>query len=237
MAKLDTFLIKHNIQFHDKCLLTEALTHRSYTNEVTQTVADNQRLEYLGDAVLDLVINEYLYHRFPSYSEGNLAQLCSTLVCETALSRIASQIGLGDIIYLGKGEEKLGGRKRHSNLADCLEAFIAALYLDQGLAFAQKYILHWFRIEFNNIDNPHNSKDAKSILQEITQKYLHTPPLYEEVSHSGPAHHKSFTVRVIINGQKYGLGKGRTLKKAEQDAATQALKKAKKIEFTASNKN
>ena len=237
MSDLASFLDRHAIEIRDMRLVHEAVTHISYANEAARNVfiiKDNQRLEYLGDSVLDLIISEYLYKRFPQYPEGNLARLCSTLVCEETLARIAQNLGLGAVMCLGKGEAKLGGRHRQSNLADCLEAFIAALYLDQGLSATQKYVLEWFREEFQVIEtSPQVHKDAKSHLQEITQKCLQEAPAYEEVSQSGPAHRKLFIVRVLVKGREYGRGSGYTLKKAEQDAANQALKRAGEIELTA----
>ena len=223
--------------FKDLSLITEALTHRSYAYEhksqnKSRSIKNNQRLEFLGDSVLNLVINDYLFLHYSKYSEGELSHLRSTLICEPALSRVAKKLRIGKYLYLGKGEEKSVGRKRDSNLADCLEALVAAFYLYQGFVITKKYVLLWFETEFKNIHGPESSRDAKSQLQELTQKELHELPIYKEVSQEGPDHRKRYAVCVLIQEKECGIGTGYSLQSAEQDAASKVLvhyKKKKKF--------
>ncbi len=231
MKDLAAFLSQHKLKVYDLKLLDQARTHSSYANESQTKIPDNQQLEFFGDSVLNFLINEYLFLHFPAYSEGELAQLRSSLVCEDTLAKVGSRLGIGELLRLGKGEKKLGGSRRKSNIADCVEAIIAALYLDQGLEEMQSLIRQWFSPELKNIDNPQVTKDAKSSLQELTQKYWHELPIYQEISRSGPDHHKSYLISVLIRGKEYGRSSGSSLKVAEQKAAIKALDKVKKIEL------
>lgn len=221
------FLKEHKLEFTDLSLLEEAFTHPSYAYETRKfsPCKDNQRLEYLGDSVLNLIINEYLFLHFPQYTEGNLTRLRSSLSCKETLLQVALTLNLGEFLRLGKGELKIGGKERSSNLADCLEALIGAFYLDQGFAKTKEYVCSWFQAEFDTLHSPEQSKDPKSHLQESTQKNLSEVPLYEELEQSGPGHRKRFTVRVLIQGKEYGRGSDFSLKGAEQRAASEALKK------------
>ena len=221
------FLAKHGLNFKNRALLEEALTHPSYAYEIQKEspCKDNQRLEYLGDSVLNLIINDYLFLRFPEYGEGKLTRLRSTLTRKETLAQVASELGLGEFLRLGKGEIKIGGRERSSNLADCLEALTGALYLDQGFVKTSECLCAWFQGALEKLRSPEGAMDPKSLLQEMTQKDLHTLPVYEELSHSGPAHRKKFVVRVVIGDKEYAQGSDFSLKGAEQKAAAKALKK------------
>jgi ribonuclease III len=214
------------INFDDKSLLTRALTHRSLVNENPQSPdMDNERLEFLGDAVLDFVTGEYLYQRFPEMREGALTSLRSALVKRETLSRFAQDISLGEYMLISKGERASGGHQRVALLAGAFEALIGALYLDQGLAgvrdfwhrFTDPYLA---RVVLDRLD-----KDAKSMLQELSQGTLQTKPHYQIVSQAGPDHAKEFVVEVHIGDQVLGVGRGNTKQRAEQEAARQALDK------------
>ncbi len=228
MEVVEKFLRAHSIPFKNLHLYIEALTHSSYANEnykqfSSTHVSDNQRLEFLGDSVLALVINHSLYERDLNYTEGEMAQLKSILVSEATLGRIAVDLGIGSVLKLSKGELKIGGENKKSILSDALEAVFAALYLDLGFLYAQKKIIEWYKKELEKLQNPKASKDSKSSLQEYTQKHLHILPKYEEVNKVGPPHKKSYTVRVLIGVNEYARGVGTTLKSAEQEAASKAL--------------
>lgn len=208
-------------------LLDLALTHSSFRNESGGT-QDNQRLEYLGDSVLGLVINEHLYRSRPGFAEGELARLKSALVSEASLARIAAEMGIGSALRLGRGERSSGGEKRISNMADALEAVIAAVYLDRGLESARRFVLRHFQNAINQLADPSRVRDPKSRLQELVQRKARTRPVYELVDSRGPDHEREFTVRVLIGGKEFGRGAGGSRKLAEQSAAAQALARAEK---------
>ena len=191
-------------------------------------IKDNQRLEFLGDSILGLVINQNLFERKNNLSEGEMAQLKSKIVSEETLARVASKINLGKYIRLGRGEKKFSGEKKSSIISDALEALIAAIYIDQGFAFVSNKIISWFKEELTKLSSPNKSKDSKSSLQEFTQKNFKTLPIYEEINESGPAHHKNYTVRVLINNKEFAQGKGFSIKSAHQKAASRALNLLKK---------
>ena len=215
-----------DITFDDKSLLTRALTHRSLVNENPQSPdMDNERLEFLGDAVLDFVTGEYLYQRFPEMREGALTSLRSALVKRETLARFAQEINLGDYMLISKGERATGGHQRVALLAGAFEALIGALYLDQGLAGVRAF---WHRFTDPYLERvvlDHLDKDAKSMLQELSQGTLQTKPHYQIVSQEGPDHAKEFVVEVHIGEQVLGVGRGNTKQRAEQEAARQALDK------------
>jgi len=211
--------------FEDKTLLQRALTHRSYLNENTAyPLEDNERLEFLGDAVLDFVVGEYLFHRFADENEGLLTSLRAALVCTRALAKFASDISLGDYLLLGHGEDEGGGRNRPAVLCGAFEALVGALYLDQGLDAVNGFILPIFEPALEHIVRNNLDKDAKSILQELSQAHLGYTPRYHTVNTRGPDHDKMFTVGVTINGVTYGKGEGRSKQTAAQSAASAALK-------------
>lgn len=212
------------LAFRDKAVLQRALTHRSYLNEAPDPcVTDNERLEFLGDAVLDFVVGEYLYLRFPDQDEGTLTSLRAALVCTRALSEFAQQISLGDHLRLGRGEDEGGGRERPAVLCGAFEALIGALYLDQGLSSVTSFIMPMFEPALDNILHNNLDKDAKSILQELSQAHLGHTPRYLTVDTYGPDHDKIFVVAAVINGVTYGKGQGRSKQLAAQLAAAEAV--------------
>ena len=217
--------IEERIQygFSNKSLLLNALTHSSYANENRgRSCESNERLEFLGDSVLGLVVADALYGRFPDMPEGRMTRLRAQLVCEESLHHVATQIGLGEYIRLGKGEEHTGGRNRTSILADAVEALIAAMYLDGGMevarGFIERYILTALDGEMPAVG------DCKTELQELVQRKSGSVLTYELLGESGPDHDKTFTSQVSLNGRPIGSGSGRTKKEAEQAAARAALR-------------
>lgn len=208
--------------FKDKKLITQALSHSSYANEKKLPEGSNERLEFLGDSVLSIVVSEHLYKNLRHIAEGELTKLRASLVCEKSLHIFAKQISLGEFLLLGKGEENTGGRERPSILADAFEAVIAAIYLDGGIEPASKHILR-----FIPEDPVHQAKpafnDFKTILQEIVQKNPEEKVEYSLVSEEGPDHNKRFVVEVCLNSNVIGRGKGKSKKEAEQFAAKEAL--------------
>ena len=214
--------------FKNRALLQTALTHSSYANERHDPSCQSyERLEFLGDSILGLVTADFLYRREPSLPEGRMTRLRAELVCETSLHKVALELGLGDYMRLGRGEEHTGGRERPSILADMVESIIAALYLDGGLDRAREFIMS--RV-LNNVEisDNHRSADYKTELQELVQRKSGQHISYEMVSQSGPDHNKVFTFQVSINGQPAGEGSGRTKKEAEQMAACMALEALRK---------
>jgi ribonuclease III len=211
------------IVFKDHAKLEQALYHRSYLNEAPEDVESNERLEFLGDAVLGLVISERLFKDYPDLSEGKLSQIRALLVRWDALARAAERIELGEYLVLGKGEEMSGGRKRPSNLAGGLEALIGAAYMDGGLRVAQKLVLRLLKPDLEEIAAQGFSADSKSELQHVAQTRWRHIPQYALISSEGPDHAKLFTVEVLVGDQVLGRGQGRNKKQAELNAARQAL--------------
>lgn len=210
------------IEFKDKSILRTALTHSSYANQ-RKNVAYNERLEYLGDAVLELVISEYLFINYKDKLEGELTKIRATIVCETSLYEIAQKWNLGKFIIMSKGEEQTGGRTRNSILADCVEAIIAAVYLDKGLEVAKKFILDNFMEIIKKAISNEIILDYKTKLQEILQKNGEVSIVYDLISCEGPPHRPTFYVEVCINGEVKGKGKGYSKKEAEQNAAKEVI--------------
>ena len=212
------------LTFEDKTLLLRALTHRSYLNENPNFILeDNERLEFLGDAVLDFLTAEYLYHRFPEMREGDLTSLRAALVRTEALSRLARKIRLGRCLYLGHGEEAGGGRRRHAVLCGAFEALIGALYLDQDLSAVEAFVTPLLEPEVERILAKDLDKDPKSQLQELSQAELEITPHYRTVDESGPDHAKEFVVEAVIGNLTYGRGVGRSKQLAARAAAHAAL--------------
>ncbi|GBD12702.1 Ribonuclease 3 [bacterium HR24] len=208
----------------DPGLLQQALVHRSYLNEVRDRgLRDNERLEFLGDAVLNLVVAEYLYDRFPESTEGELSQMRAHLVRWDTLAAVAERVGLGRFLVLGKGEDLSGGRRRPSNLAGALEAVIGAAYLDGGLEGARELVLRLLGPELERLATGQPLSDSKSELQRVVQARWHQIPRYRVVEAEGPDHAKTFTVEVVLGEQVLGRGQGRSKKQAELEAARQAL--------------
>lgn len=209
-------------KFKDRSYLVEALTHSSYANERHDGTVCNERMEFLGDAVLSIVTAEYLYHKFPDMPEGKLSKLRSSLVCTQSLSSFAKQIDLGSFLLLGKGEATSGGANRPSILENAFEALIAAIYLDGGMESAKKHILRFLSAEIEN--QRISFKDYKTALQEVVQQNPDETLNYVLVGESGPDHDKRFEAEVHLNSNVIGRGIGRSKKQAEQEAAREALK-------------
>ncbi|MBM7715636.1 ribonuclease III [Siminovitchia sp. FSL H7-0308] len=220
---------KIGIQFSNETLLMKAFTHSSYVNEHRKKpYEDNERLEFLGDAVLELTVSHYLYEKYPMMSEGELTKLRAAIVCEPSLVVFANELHFGDAVLLGKGEEMTGGRKRPALLADAFEAFIGALYLDQGLEITKAFLE---KIVFPKVDKGAFSHvmDFKSQLQEFVQRDGSGAIEYNILKEHGPAHNRVFEAQVILNGQVLGEGMGRSKKEAEQHAAQMALGKLNEL--------
>ncbi len=221
---LDDLESNLGFSFRDKSLLTRALTHRSYLNENPDLpYLDNERLEFLGDAILDFVAAEFLYQRFPEMQEGELTLLRAALVKGETLARFAVDLGLPLYVLLSRGEDAAGGRARIPLLAGALEAVIGALYLDQGQEAARGLVLRFLVPEAERIHHQRLDRDPKSALQELSQGRFQVTPQYRLVETRGPDHAKEFTVEVVLKEQVYGRGVGRSKQLAEQEAARIAL--------------
>ncbi len=215
---------KIKIYFSENELLFKALTHKSYANEKrAEELKDNERLEFLGDSVLDLVVSEYIFSKYPNHPEGELAKIRSVVVSTTMLAEKAREISLGEHILLGKGEEQSGGRTRDSILADTFEAVVGSIYLDQGFNQARTFILELLIPNINDVEMGDHIQDYKTLLQELIQKETNQRPLYEVINEEGPDHKKVFTVHVKIGNKILGIGKGNSKKEAEQQAAQNAI--------------
>jgi ribonuclease-3 len=226
VAELAALQKKLKIRFKHKAILEQALIHSSYVNENPGLApGDNERLEFLGDAVLGFVIARELYQRFPDLSEGEMTRVRSSLVSQDALARLAKTIGLGDYLYMGKGEEASGGRRKPANLARALEALIAAIFLDRGLPPTRKFILKLAEKGLKAAPSQGVEADYKSKLQEIMQAKRQLKPTYRVIEASGPAHDRRFTVEVTVAGDVMGRGSGKSKKAAEAEAARNALDK------------
>lgn len=223
MRKIRELEEKIGYCFQDQELLKHALRHSSYVNEKHMKKHEcNERLEFLGDAVLEVVSSEFLFFEHQTMPEGELTKKRASMVCEPALALCARDIDLGEYLLLGKGEEATGGRKRDSVTSDAMEALIGAIYLDGGFASAKEFI---HRFILNDLENKKLFFDSKTILQEIVQANFKEAISYRLVREEGPDHDKSFHVMVCIGEEEYGLGKGRTKKAAEQEAAYQSILK------------
>lgn len=212
-----------NYQFNNKQLLKRALSHTSYCNEVKSAGESNERLEFLGDSVLSVVVAEYLFSNYKKQQEGDLTKLRASLVCEKALAQFAKEIELGRFIMLGRGEQQNGGSERPSILSDAFEALLAAMYLDGGMAVVRPFILKFVEEELERIDKTESFHDYKTQLQEIIQRNREEELLYVLVAEEGPDHDKRFTIEVRLNSNVIGKGIGHSKKQAEQLAAKQAL--------------
>ena len=212
--------------FEDKTLLKQAMTHSSYANEHrAQHMKDNERLEFLGDAVLEVISSEFLFKEYPEMPEGDLTKLRASIVCEPTLALCARDLNLGEYLLLGKGEERTGGRGRDSIVSDAMEAFIGAIYLDGGFANAKEFI---DRFIMKDIEHKKLFYDSKTILQEIVQRdHKGEEITYQLIGEEGPDHNKKFVVDLLIGGKVEGQGSGRTKKAAEQEAAYHTIIKWK----------
>ncbi|MBR5468467.1 MAG: ribonuclease III [Firmicutes bacterium] len=216
-------------KFKDNSLLRLALTHSSFANEHKLGKNEyNERLEFLGDAALDLIVSRHIYKKFPELPEGELSKLRASVVCEGSLAKKAREISLGNFLLLGKGEEITGGRNRDSVLADAFEAVIGAIYLDGGMECAEKYVESLMADVVENLKSDYRYMDCKTRLQEIIQKISKDPISYAIVNEEGPDHNKVFEAQVCHEGRVLGVGKGRSKKEAEQSAASDAISKMNK---------
>ncbi len=225
---IEEFERKSSILFFNRVLLQQLFVHRSYVNEqmasqikTEELLADNERLEFLGDSVLGFITSDLLYSRFPELQEGKLTHIRTTLVRRETLAKFAAELSMGDYLLLGIGEEEGGGRTRIPTLCATYEALIGALFLDQGLDGVRRYILP--RIEAELLVTQGSSKDAKSRLQEWAQETSNATPRYKLAEATGPDHNKTFVMRVDISHTPYGIGKGRSKADATQAAAAMAL--------------
>jgi ribonuclease III len=217
--ELQLFEKQARIRFRRLEFLNQAFTHRSYAHEAGENGENNERLEFLGDSVLGLVVAEYVYATLPDQPEGELARIKSFVVSEASLSEIARGLRVDNFILIGKGEEYSGGRSKKTILADCLEAIIGAYYLDSGFVAAEHFVHDMLIPEINKVLENRHAKDYKTLLQEHVQKRLKTYPHYRVVQKTGPDHDKTFWIEVHVGDRSFGAGKGKNKKEAEQEAA------------------
>ena len=214
------------ISFRQEYLLEQAFVHSSYSNENPDFAwPSNERLEFLGDAVLNFIVTEKLYEEFPKLPEGELTEIRASLVCRDTLADLASSLKLGDWLLLGRGEETSGGRTKASNLANAMEALIGALYLDQGLAKARRFILRQLKPELGKIKAGKTTPNYKALVQDLIQGQRRPTPIYRLVEATGPDHSKQFTAEILVEGKALGRGTGRNKKVAESQAARAAWEK------------
>ena len=224
MADIAAFQENLGVSFKDKSLLEQALIHSSYSNENPDIApGSNERLEFLGDAVLGLIVAEKLYRDFPDFTEGKMTKLRAALVRRETLAVIAKSIKLGEHLYLGKGEELSGGRNKPANLAAAMEAVIAAVFLDRGITVTRNFILRLFKSELRKAISQNKGSDYKSELQEFIQSSEQKVPTYHVIEATGPDHGKTFTVEVRLGNTVLGKGSGKSKKAAETEAARLAL--------------
>lgn len=216
------------VSFRDTNLLQMAFVHRSYLNESKQTSSSNERLEFLGDAVLSFLTSHYLYQTYPDYPEGTLTNIRSSLVKTKSLSEAAQKIDLGELLLLSRGEEESGGRRNPSLLADAFEALLGAIFLDQGIAVCRKFLETYLFSKTSEIVEKKAYFDYKSLLQEIIQESSRVSPVYNVVKSAGPDHAKTFWVEALVGDKTLGSGSGRSKQEAEQEAAKNALEKLNK---------
>ncbi len=225
MQNLDELERKIGYSFSDKALLVNALTHSSYANEhAKEGMAHNERLEFLGDACLELVSSDFLFKKYADLAEGELSKFMASLVCEPTLADDAKVLDLSSYLLMGKGEEKTGGRFRASIVSDALEALIGAIYLDGGFEAAKAFVL---KFVMNDIENKRLFYDSKTILQEKVQAMKNAVLSYELIEESGPAHDRKYVTVALIDGKEFGRGEGHSKKASEQDAAYRSLLKLK----------
>ncbi len=212
-----------NYTFTDPALLNKALTHKSYVNEKTESLKNNERFEFLGDSVLDLIVSDYLITTYPNHSEGKLSKIRAAVVNEACLAELARTLNLGNYLLLGRGESQSGGRDKNSLLANAFEALVGALYQDGQLDSVKRVFMGKLEKEISARVDSRLFQDYKSELQEYTQTHQNCIPIYKVVSEKGPDHEKVFEVEVIIQNSPQGRGEGRNKKEAEQAAAREAL--------------
>lgn len=214
-----------HLDIKDMLLLSRALTHRSYLNEHSEALEDNERLEYLGDAVLDFAVGVWLYNNFPEMAEGDLTRMRSALVHTEQLANFARDLNLGEAMRLGRGEIQAGGKDRSALLCDTFEALVGALYLDAGMSAVNRFMHPLLAVASDDILLNHKNEDPKSMLQEWAQSQGFKAPVYVTKNSYGPDHSKTFELEVVIAGESYGSGKGPSKSAAAKSAARQALQK------------
>jgi ribonuclease III len=225
MIQFSNFEKKTKIIFKNKNLLEQAFIHRSYINENPSTkLSHNERLEFLGDAVLELIVTDFLYKKYPSYTEGELTALRSALVNAVIISEVAGDLGMNDYLLLSKGEAKDNGKARSYILANTYEAYIGALYLDQGIEMVDKFVHKTILTKTEEIVSKKLWRDAKSLVQEKAQEFVNVTPAYKVLHESGPDHDRNFTVGIFFGSDLIAEGKGQSKQKAEQKAAEAAIK-------------
>ncbi len=222
---MQTIEEKIGYTFQNKELLKKALTHTSYAYE--NNIESNEKLEFLGDSILEFVSSKYLYENYPELKEGEMTKVRATVVCEKSLHKVAKMHDFSDFLYLGKSERKMGGQERPAILADSVEAVIAAIYLDGGIEQAEKFIIQSLKEDIEIATKHVGDKDYKTVLQEKLQEHGDVKIEYEIIKEEGPDHNKSFEVQVSCNGKKLAKGKGRSKKEAQMNAAQKALEKLK----------
>lgn len=214
-----------NVTFTTKQILEEALTHRSYLNEARYNIKSNERLEFLGDAILAYLCSNYLFKNFPNHPEGMLTNLRSSLVRTSTLAQVAAKLNLGEFMLLSKGEEEGGGRSNQSLLADCFEAIVGAIFLDQGIKTVSSFVEKNLISNLADIIKKGEVYDFKSRFQEVVQEKLRISPTYTVLQEQGPDHDKIFAVGVFVGNKQWGEGCGKSKQLAEQEAAREALEK------------
>ncbi len=217
---------KLNLNFKDKDLFKKSLTHRSFLNENKgEDLKHNERLEFLGDAVLELIVSEYLFDKYPERAEGDLTSFRAAVVRTDSLAKISRELNIGAYLLMSKGEEMTGGRDKDYLLANTFEAILGAIYLDQGYTAVRNFVVKHLIPQIENIVKYRLDIDAKTKLQERAQSLFKRTPVYTVIKEKGPDHSKTFTVKVSINRKTYGMGEGISKQKAEEGAAVEALKK------------
>jgi ribonuclease-3 len=224
-ARLAVFAKKTHLPFKDLTLLHGALVHSSFAHEQKPPIPDNQRLEYLGDSVLGLIINDSLFRSYQNMDEGRMARIKASLASEQTLARAASRISLGEVLLLGRGEKQTGGKTRSSILADALEAVIGALYVDRGWQAVYTFVTELLADEIEKLSGREDVRDPKTKLQEYLQKQGKALPEYKLLGKTGPDHKSTFQISVSLSGKEIAQGTGESRKKAEHQAASNALKK------------
>ena len=222
--ELNELQYKINYSFKDTKILVRALTHSSHANEKATRVFSNERLEFLGDSVLGFIAAELLYEKFKDLPEGVLTKLRAAIVCEKALYEYTCSLELGKYLFIGRGEERTGGRKRPALLADAFEALLAAVYLDGGMKSAKKFVVPYLEENIQNASQGSSFRDYKTMLQEVVQRNPGEMITYEIVDEKGPDHNKIFKCRLLINSNEFSRGEGRSKKDSQQIAAKEALK-------------
>jgi len=226
LASLNTLQSTLGVRFNNPAILEQAITHASYTNEnPAGTAGDNERMEFLGDALLNLFVAEQLYRDFPGLPEGRLSEIRVSMVRQDKLAEKALQLKLGDYLLLGRGEDASGGREKRNNLADAYEALTAAIYLDQGFETARSFVLSGFATDIQANKGGKHSPNFKALLQELTQAEFKALPEYEIIESTGPDHDKIFCVSVSLGDVLLAVGSGKTRKTAESEAARAAYSK------------